>query len=151
MPRMSDAEIETRLAGPHTCVLSVARRGKGPVAVPLAYVFRDGSFYLQSAPESLHGRLAVKRGRATVTIHDEPQISDVEAAEWYITAEGPVAFSDEPLRPLMREMLAKDRGELMADRWLDEWLWPVAKDQQVLILTPERIAGFSFPSRLEEA
>jgi len=148
MPRMSDAEIEKRLAGPHMCVFSVARVGKGPVAVPLAYVFRDGNFYLQSAPDSLHGRLAVKRGRATVTIHDEP-ISEFEASEWYITAEGPVAFSDDPLRPVMREMLVKDRGEHMADRWLDEWLWPVAKDQQVLVLTPERIAGFSFPSRLE--
>lgn len=149
MPRMSEAEIEARLAGPHMCVFSVARVGKGPVAVPLAYVFRRGSFYLQSAPESLHGRLAVKRGRATVTVHDE-KISHVEASEWYVTAEGPVAFSDEPLRPLMREILVKDRGEQMADRWLDEWLWPVAKDQQVLVLTPERIAGFSFPSRLED-
>lgn len=46
-------------------------------------------------------------------------------------------------------MLVKDRGERMADRWLDEWLWPVAKDQQVLVLTPERIASFSFPSRPE--
>ena len=58
---MSDAEIEARLGGPHMCVFSVARIGKGPVAVPLAYVFRNGRFYLQSAPESLHGRLAVKR------------------------------------------------------------------------------------------
>jgi hypothetical protein len=145
---MSDAEIEARLAGPHMCVFSVARMGKGPVAVPLAYVFRDGRFYLQSAPESLHGRLAVKRGRATVTIHDE-QIGNIEASEWYITAEGPVAFSADPLRPVIREILVKDRGAEMADRWLDEWLWPVAKDQQVLVLTPEQIAGFSFPSRLE--
>jgi hypothetical protein len=145
---MSDAEIEARLADPHMCVFSVARLGKGPVAVPLAYVFRDGRFYLQSDPDSLHGRLAAKRGRSTVTIHDE-WISAVEAFEWYITAEGPVAFSDDPVRPVMREILAKDRGEHVADRWLDEWLWPVASKQRVLVLEPERIAGYTFPSRLE--
>lgn len=33
---MSDAEIEARLAGPHMCVFSVARLGKGPVAIPKA-------------------------------------------------------------------------------------------------------------------
>lgn len=145
---MSPAEIETRLAGPHMCVFSVARVGKGPVAVPLAYLYRAGRFYLQSAPESLHGRLAVKRGRATVTVHDE-WIGAVEAFEWYITAEGPVAFTDDPLRPVMREILAKDRGEHVADRWLDEWLWPAAADQRVLVLDPERIAGYTFPGRLE--
>jgi len=149
VPTMSDAEIEARLAGPHMCVFSVTRLGKGPVAIPLAYVFRDGKFYLQSAPDSLHGRLAVKRGRATVTIHDE-WISAVEASEWYITAEGPVVFTSDEVRPLMREIMAKDRGEHVADRWLDEWLWPVAKNQQVLVLDPERIAGYTFPSRLED-
>jgi hypothetical protein len=49
----------------------------------------------------------------------------------------------------MREILAKDRGKHVADRWLDEWLWPVAKEQRVLVLDPERIAGYTFPSRLE--
>ncbi len=145
---MSDAEIAARLAGPHMCVFSVARKGKGPVSVPLAYVFRDGRFLMQSARASLHGRLAEKRGRATITVHAE-SIDAVEAFEWYVTAEGPVAFNDDPVRPLMREILAKDRGEHVADRWLDEWLWPVAKDQDVLVLDPDRIAGYSFPSRLE--
>jgi nitroimidazol reductase NimA-like FMN-containing flavoprotein (pyridoxamine 5'-phosphate oxidase superfamily) len=121
---------------------------KGPVAVPLAYVYRDGRFYMQSARDSLHGRLAVKRGRATVTVHEE-WISGVEAQEWYVTAEGPVAFTDDRVRPVMRQILAKDRGEHIADRWLEEWLWPVAKDQQVLVLDPERIAGYTFPSSLE--
>ena len=148
MPRMTDTEIAARLAGPHMCVFSVARLGKGPVAVPLAYVFRDGRFLLQSSPESLHGRLAIKRGRATVTVHQE-WISGPEAAEWYITAEGPVAFTDDPVRPVMRDILAKDRGEHLADRWLDEWLWPVASEQKVMVLTPDRIAGYTFPSRLE--
>jgi nitroimidazol reductase NimA-like FMN-containing flavoprotein (pyridoxamine 5'-phosphate oxidase superfamily) len=145
---MTDAEIEVRLAGPHTCVFSVARLGKGPVSVPLAYVFRDGRFYLQSDPKSLHGRLAVERGRATVTVHDE-WVGGVEAQEWYVTAEGPVAFTDDPLRPLLREIMAKDRGEGVADRWVDEWLWPAAETHRVLVLDPERIAGYGFPSRLE--
>ena len=150
MPSMSDAEIEPRLADPHMCVFSVSRLGKGPVAIPLAYVYRDGRFYLQSSPDSLHGRLATKRGRATVTIHDE-WISAVEASQWYITAEGPVAYTDDDVRAVMREILAKDRGEHVADRWLDEWLWPAARNQQVLVLEPERIAGYTFPSRLEDS
>jgi hypothetical protein len=145
---MSEAQIEAHLTGPHMCVFSVARRDKGPAAVPLAYVYRDGRFYLQSAPESLHGRLAAKRGRATVTVHDEV-FAGYEVFEWYVTAEGPVAFTDDPVRPLMRDILAKDRGEHLADRWLDEWLWPVAKDQKVLVMEPERISGFTFASRLE--
>ena len=146
---MSDAEIEARLACPNTGVFSVGRVGKGPVSIPLAYVYRDGNFYFQSAPDSLHGRLAVKRGRATVTIHDE-WISAVEASQWYITAEGPVAYTDDELRPVMRAILAKDRGEHVADRWLDEWLWPVAKDHQVLMLAPDRIVGYTFPGCLED-
>lgn len=145
---MSEAEIDAVLDGSHMCVFSVARKGRGPVAVPLAYVYRGGRFRLQSAPSSLHGRLAMAQGRATVTVHDE-WISGFEASEWYVTAEGPVEFTDDPLRPLLLEIMVKDRGEHLADRWLDEWLAPAAAGHRVLVLTPERIAGYSFPSRLE--
>ena len=40
------------------------------VVRPVPVVTRNGKFYLQSSPDSVHGRLALNRGRATVTNHD---------------------------------------------------------------------------------
>ncbi|HSF85327.1 MAG TPA: hypothetical protein VLG28_06670, partial [Acidimicrobiia bacterium] len=40
-------------------------------AVPMSYHFGDGTFWMVTSPESLHGRLMVRRGRATMTVQFE--------------------------------------------------------------------------------
>ena len=61
-----------------------------------------------------------ERARATVTIHHE-YISAVEAIEWYITAEGPVAYTDEPLRPVMRAILDTGYEGYVAQEFIPTW------------------------------
>ena len=65
----------------------------------------------------------------------EPFYRTLPMEEAYERVRGMVAtdrveFTDDPLRPLMRDILAKDRGEHLADRWVEEWLWPAAKHQR---------------------
>ena len=74
MGAMEPERIAELLEGPLQAVLSVSRRDRGPVAVPMSYHFGDGTFWMVTSPESLHGRLMVRRGRATVTASATPQI-----------------------------------------------------------------------------
>jgi nitroimidazol reductase NimA-like FMN-containing flavoprotein (pyridoxamine 5'-phosphate oxidase superfamily) len=145
---MTDEQIATFLAGPHMCVFSVSRTGKGPIAVPLAYLFRDGKFWMQTSAQSVHGKAAVRQGRGTVTVHHE-RYEGTEAQERYVMAEGPVEFvGGEDLDALLRTILAKDRGEEHADAWLGAFL-PNVEGQDLLVLDPDRVSGFDWVSSLD--
>jgi nitroimidazol reductase NimA-like FMN-containing flavoprotein (pyridoxamine 5'-phosphate oxidase superfamily) len=145
MARLDTERITELLAGPHQAVLAVGRLTKGPLAVPISYHFTSGRFYMVTDPESLHGRLMVKRGRATLTVQFEA-ITERTAHQWYVIAEGPVAFSAEDPAPHVRAMLTKDRSEEWADRWAGDG---PAADDRVAVLSPERLSGFEFRESLD--
>lgn len=138
MNRMSPEEIEEKLAGPHQAILSVARLERGPVAVAMSYLFRNGKFWMVTSPESLHGRLMVKRGRATITVQEEI-LGHRELEQWYVMAEGPVAFTDEDPLPYVRAIMQKDRGADFVDEWIAR---SGPHDSPVVLLTPEKISGY---------
>ncbi len=147
MPRMTDEEITSFLSEPLMCVFSVSRPDKGPIAVPLAFLYREGKFLLQTAATSVHGKAAIRAGRATVTIHHE-HYEGTRARERYVMAEGPVAFQGEEGRDaLLRTILAKDRGEEHADAWLADFL-PEVQGQELLVLEPATISGFEWDTSL---
>ena len=138
MDQMTDSRVAEVLAGPHQAILSVARKDKGPLAVPMSYRFIDGTFVFVTAAESLHSKLMLKRGRATMTVQEA--LSDgLTVDQWYVIAEGPVRFTDEDPLPHVRFILAKDRGEAYADAWLAR---VSSGDDRVAVLDSERITGY---------
>jgi nitroimidazol reductase NimA-like FMN-containing flavoprotein (pyridoxamine 5'-phosphate oxidase superfamily) len=143
--KMSMAEIEERLSGPYQAVLSINREGKGPLAVPMSYLLADGEFRMITSPDSLHGKLMRKTGRATLTIESEEH-QPRALTQWYVMAEGPIAFTDDDPEPLLRAVMAKDRGEDLADEWTEQSLPNVLT---VAVLTPETLSGYIGTGRLD--
>jgi len=54
--RLSDQRIAELLAGPQQGLLSMSRPDRGPVTVPMTYLF-DGGLYMITSPASVHGRI----------------------------------------------------------------------------------------------
>jgi hypothetical protein len=135
---MEDHRLVELLGGPHQAVLSVSREAKGPVAVPMSYHFSEGTFFMATSPESLHGRLMRQRGRATVTVQ-YANCDGFRVDQWYVMAEGPVRFSSEDPLPHIMAILVKDRGRGRVEEW--RAAAPTA-EIQLAVLKPERIAGY---------
>ena len=74
----------------------------------MSYLFRDGRFYMVTSPESLHGRLMQRTGRATLTVQFEA-CDGRNVYQWYVIAEGTIGFTDSEPGPYVRAILAKDR------------------------------------------
>jgi hypothetical protein len=141
---MNDDRIAEVLAGPHQAVLSVARAEKGPLAVPMSYRFVDGVFMFVTGEETLHGRLMRRRGRATMTVQDA-RSDGLTVHQWYVIAEGPVSFAEEDPLPVVRAIMAKDRGAAHADAWTAHSP-PVGA--RVALLVPDRLSGYEFHDAL---
>ncbi len=146
MQRMHRDRMALLLGGPHQAILSVARLERGPVAVPMSYHYDGSVFFMVTDPASLHGRLMERRGRATLTIQFE-RCDGPSVHQWYVTAEGPVRFTDEDPAPHIRAMLAKDRGEGYVDRWTAGRPPTTVK---VAVLAPERIGAYEFHDSLPD-
>jgi nitroimidazol reductase NimA-like FMN-containing flavoprotein (pyridoxamine 5'-phosphate oxidase superfamily) len=144
--RIAESRIEELLDGPHQGVLSVSRQTKGPVAVPMSYLFRDGRFHIVTSIESLHSRLMKQTGRATITVQFEA-CDGRSVHQWYVMAEGPIDFTDLDTKPLVRAILAKDRGEENADEWGGGDPPP---DVRVAVLEPEKLSGYEFHESLDD-
>jgi len=146
MASIDEHRVGELLDGPHQGVLSVSRREKGPVAVPMSYLFTDDRFYMVTSPESLHGRLMQQTGRATITVQFE--VTDGRMVhQWYVMAEGRVGFIDSDPRPYVWAILAKDRGEQNADEWTSG---DSQSDARVAVLEPKRLSGFEFRQSLDD-
>ncbi len=146
MARIDGQRIRELLEGPHQAVLSVSRRDKGPVAVPMSYLFADGRFYIVTSPESLHGRLMRRSGRATLTVQFEA-CDGRSVHQWYVMAEGTISFTDTKPRPYVRAILAKDRGEENADEWTSG---DPPSDVRLAVLKPVKLSGFEYRDSLDE-
>lgn len=141
---MTEEEVAERLAGPHQAVLSLSRDDRGPIAVPMSYVYRDERFWMITSPGSEHGMLMQTRGRATLTIHHDT-VEPRRVEQWYVTAEGSIVFVDDDPAPLLKEILAKDRGGQLANEWTKQSL-PAATT--VAVLVPRHLAGYLGVSEL---
>lgn len=84
---MTREERESFLAALHVGVLSIARDGRGPLAVPVWYAYEPGGdIRLTTGRDSLKATLLREAGRATLTVQNErPPYA-------YVTAEGAVSF-----------------------------------------------------------
>ncbi len=145
MRSMSASEIDQRLAGPLQAVLSVSRINSGPLAVPMSYVYADQEFRMITSPDSQHGRVMRKTGRATMTIHHD-EVGHRTVEQWYVMAEGPIRFTDDDPAPLLRAILVKDRGTRFGDEWTAQMLDNVTT---MAVLIPERLSGYHSLSSLD--
>jgi len=98
---MTVEEREAFLADVHVGILAVDRPGRGPLALPIWYQYRDGVVEMGMSGDSLKAQLLRAAGRATLTAQTETPPYQ------YVSVEGPV------------EVLAEQRDDLeMASRYL---------------------------------
>ena len=124
---MTADEREAFLADVHVGILSIARTGKGPLALPIWYQYEDGDVLIGMGGNSLKAKLLRRAGRATMTVQTETPPYK------YVMVEGPVV------------VLAEQRDDYaMASRYLGPELgkWyaennPSTSESVVVRLTPE--------------
>ena len=87
---MTESERDEFLDGVHVGILSIARDGKGPLALPVWYQHEGGEIVIMMSNSSLKARLLREHGRATFTVQDE------RAPYRYVMVEGPVTVVNEP-------------------------------------------------------
>jgi nitroimidazol reductase NimA-like FMN-containing flavoprotein (pyridoxamine 5'-phosphate oxidase superfamily) len=68
---MSAQEREAFLAGVHIGVLAVEEPGRGPLALPVWYEWRERGIELGMDRDSRKAELLLRAGRATLTVQDE--------------------------------------------------------------------------------
>jgi Pyridoxamine 5'-phosphate oxidase len=135
---MTHRERESFLADVHVGVLSIDEPGRGPMALPIWYQYRDDEVLISIDGTSLKGRLLTAAGRATLTVQTEAPPYQ------YVSVEGPVTVVPEHL----------DIGEL-ATRYLGPELgaWyaennPLNDDTVLVRLQPEHWRTFDFAKLL---
>ena len=124
---MTNAEREAFLADVHVGILSIARDGKGPLALPIWYEYVDGEIIIGMSGESAKAKLLRTSARATMTVQTE------HAPYRYVMVEGPV------------DVVNEQRDDFsMASRYLGEELgaWyaknnPSTSASVVVHLSPE--------------
>ena len=135
---MTPEEREAFLADVHVGVLAVEEPGRGPLALPIWYLYRDGEVLIGMVGSSVKARLLEAAGRATLTVQNEA------LPYQYVSVEGPVVIEDPPVPALGDSDHPRDHLE-MATRYLGPELarWYVdhnpSPEGTVLVrLVPER-------------
>ncbi len=125
---MTDDEREAFLADLHVGVLSVAREGKGPLALPIWYFYEDGDVVISMNGTSVKAELLRKRGRATFTVQQEAPPYK------YVMVEGPVTVGKEDIdiAALAVRYLGAEMGAWYAKNN------PPGADSAVVRLTPDQ-------------
>ena len=82
---MTIEEREAFLADVHVGILAIDEPGRGPLAMPIWYIYRDGTVQIGMSGASLKANLLRAAGRATMTVQSEvPPYK-------YVSVEGPVS------------------------------------------------------------
>ncbi len=84
---MTREEREAFLAEVHVGILAIDRPGRGPLALPIWYQFRDGAVEIGMSGESLKAQLLRAAGRATLTVQTETPPYK------YVSVDGPVVVA----------------------------------------------------------
>ncbi|MEO6468536.1 MAG: pyridoxamine 5'-phosphate oxidase family protein [Acidimicrobiia bacterium] len=84
---MTRDEREAFLADVHVGMLAIDEPGRGPLNLPIWYLYRDGVVLISIGSETLKARLLRAAGRATMTVQTET------APYQYVSVEGPVTLT----------------------------------------------------------
>ena len=131
--RMTPAEREAFLAEARVAILAIAEAGRGPLAVPVWYLYEPGGdARIWTAGASRKARLLLLAGRASLVVQN-PQ-----PPYQYVSVEGPIARIEpaqfeRDVRPLAYRYLGA-----AAERYLARLGGPGAGDGDLLVhLAPE--------------
>ncbi len=132
---MTREERESFLAEVHVGVLSVARRDRGPLTVPIWYGYEPGKeLWIVTERQSRKGRLLAEARRFSLCAQTE------DPPYKYVSVEGPVtsmepADVERDVRPLARRYLGRELG----DRYVSATTGEDAGGDTVLFrMRPER-------------
>ena len=112
---MTRDERERALADVHVGIISIAEPGRGPLAVPIWYVYEPGGeLWILTPRDSRKGRLLQEVERISLCVQSETP------PYWYISLEGAImaiatATLEDHLRPLSRRYLGTVEGDAFAD------------------------------------
>ena len=129
---MTKQEREAFLADVHVGIISIPEPGRGPLTVPIWYVYESGEVRFVTGRSSRKGRLLADCRRLSMCVQTET------SPYKYVSIEGPiVAVEDAQLerdrRPLARRYLGTEVG----DQYIEETLAENA-DNVLVRVRPER-------------
>jgi nitroimidazol reductase NimA-like FMN-containing flavoprotein (pyridoxamine 5'-phosphate oxidase superfamily) len=132
---MTRQECQNFLAGVHVGVVSVTEEGRGPLAVPVWYIYDPGGeVWFCTWKKSRKAMLIQRAGRFSMCAQKE------EPPYKYVTVEGPVTACEEEdieahSRPLARRYLGLEGGDRYVTGLLND---PAYGEGVVIRMRPER-------------
>lgn len=135
---MTNDERESFLADVHVGLLAIDEPGRGPLNLPIWYLYRNGTVVISIGGDTLKARLLRAAGRATMTVQTE------SAPYRYVSVEGPVTL--EPGAPDQSETAARYLGPELAE-WYTEQN-PESPGSVTVVLTPEHWRTHDFAKTL---
>ena len=125
---MTESERDEFLADLHVGILAIARKDKGPLALPIWYQYEDGDVVIHMDGSSVKAKLLRTAGRATMTVQTETPPYK------YVSVEGPVVVQAEERDDLA--MAVRYLGPEFGRWYVDNN--PSTDESVVARLTPER-------------
>jgi nitroimidazol reductase NimA-like FMN-containing flavoprotein (pyridoxamine 5'-phosphate oxidase superfamily) len=113
---MTDDERETFLAAVHVGVMSVARKTKAPLTVPIWYRYEPGGeLSILIGPDSLKAKLLARAGRFSLCVQTET------VPYRYVSVEGPIVETRQVDRESdARVMARRYLGRELGDQYLED-------------------------------
>ena len=130
---MTRDEREQFLAGVHVGVLTADEPGRGPLSVPVWYLYEaGGEIVVVTRPEARKARLLGVGARVSFCVQSE------ELPPKYVTLQGQVASAtpadvERDLKPIVRRYLGAEVGDAYVDNTR-----PNGTDEIVVRIGPER-------------
>jgi nitroimidazol reductase NimA-like FMN-containing flavoprotein (pyridoxamine 5'-phosphate oxidase superfamily) len=131
---MTREEREAFLAGVHVGILAIDEPGRGPLALPIWYVYEDGALLMNVDHGSRKADLVRAAGRATLTVQSE------DAPYKYVCVEGPATVEEGwyDQRAMATRYLGPELGEWYANEN------PATADSVKVKLVPQRWRTYDF-------
>ena len=135
---MTKAERAAFLADVHVGILAIDEPDRGPLALPIWYLYQDGVVLISMGSSSLKARRLRSAGRATMTVQTET------APYKYVSVEGPVTL--ESKRHDSLELAARYLGPELGAWYVENS--PDGEDVVTVVLTPEHWRTHDFNKSL---
>ncbi len=130
---MTRAERETFLSGTHVGVLSVDEPGRGPLSVPVWYLYEPGGeIVVVTRPEARKARFMVAGARVAFCAQSEEMPPKYVTVQGRVTSAMPADVARD-VKPVVRKYLGAEVGDAYVDNTR-----PDGTNEIVVRIRPER-------------